>query len=81
MDASTPECAEWRQIIGGKSAGAVSGGRIDVVCPSDGKVFASIPASDAQDVDLAVWSSAMRRNWRRSNRAIPASRSGRAARM
>ncbi|EXL03198.1 aldehyde dehydrogenase family protein [Aquamicrobium defluvii] len=54
MDASTPECAEWRQIIGGKSVGAVSGGRIDAVCPSDGKVFASIPASDAQDVDLAV---------------------------
>lgn len=54
MDASTPECAEWRQIIGGKSAGAVSGGRIDVVCPSDSKVFASIPASDSQDVDLAV---------------------------
>lgn len=54
MDASTPERAEWRQIIGGKSVGAVSGGRIDAVCPSDGKVFASIPASDAQDVDLAV---------------------------
>ncbi len=54
MDASTPERAEWRQIIGGRSVGAVSGSRIDVVCPSDGKVFASIPASDAQDVDLAV---------------------------
>jgi len=54
MDASTPERAEWRQLIGGRSVGAVSGGRIDAVCPSDGKVFASIPASDAQDVDLAV---------------------------
>ncbi len=30
------------------------GARIDVVCPSDGKVFASIPASGEADVDRAV---------------------------
>ncbi len=43
-----------RQIIGGKAVEAASGRRIDVVCPSDGKAFASIPASEAEDVARAV---------------------------
>ncbi|MET3790854.1 aldehyde dehydrogenase family protein [Aquamicrobium terrae] len=46
--------AAWRQVIGGRRTGAVSGARIDVTCPSDGEVFATIPASSAEDVDLAV---------------------------
>ncbi|MHA6641100.1 aldehyde dehydrogenase family protein [Mesorhizobium sp. A623] len=44
----------FRQLIDGKSVDAASGERIDVFCPSDGKVFASIPASGEADVDSAV---------------------------
>lgn len=44
----------FRQVIGGQSVAALSGAEIDVSCPSDGKVFASIPASEAADVDRAV---------------------------
>lgn len=42
------------QVIDGKRVDSVSGLRIDVVCPSDGLVFASIPASGEEDVDRAV---------------------------
>lgn len=42
------------QIIDGKAVDSITGQRINVVCPSDGKVFASIPASSAADVDRAV---------------------------
>lgn len=44
----------FMQMIAGRPVDAFSGKRIDVICPSDGKVFASIPASDAADVDAAV---------------------------
>ena len=44
----------FMQVIDGKAADSVSGARIDVACPSDGKVFATIPASGAEDVDRAV---------------------------
>ena len=44
----------FMNLIDGKSVDSLSGARIDVVCPSDGKVFASIPASGAVDVDRAV---------------------------
>ena len=44
----------FMQVIDGKLVDAVSGERIDVVCPSDGKVFASIPASGQADVDKAA---------------------------
>lgn len=44
----------FRQVIDGHLVDALSGARIDVVCPSDGLAFASIPASNAADVDLAV---------------------------
>ncbi|WP_163270190.1 aldehyde dehydrogenase family protein [Chelativorans alearense] len=44
----------FMQVIDGGSADALSGRRIDVVCPSDGKTFASIPASGEADVDKAV---------------------------
>ncbi|GAB4357269.1 MAG: aldehyde dehydrogenase family protein [Oricola sp.] len=51
------EVAEGRaatNVIGGRMTGAEGGGRVDVVCPSDGAVFASIPRSGAADVDAAV---------------------------
>jgi len=58
MDAHlSTEIAEGRaflQVIDGVSVGALSGERMDVLCPSDGKVFASIPASGVADVDRAV---------------------------
>ncbi|MBX3531721.1 MAG: aldehyde dehydrogenase family protein [Rhizobiaceae bacterium] len=41
-------------LIDGKPVDALSGQRIDVACPSDGNVFASVPASGAADVDRAV---------------------------
>jgi aldehyde dehydrogenase (NAD+) len=44
----------FMNLIDGKPADSLSGARIDVVSPSDGKVFASIPASGAADVDRAV---------------------------
>lgn len=44
----------FMQVIDGQSVDSASGERIEVVCPSDGKVFASIPASGAADVDKAV---------------------------
>ncbi len=43
-------------VIDGRAQDALSGERIDVACPSDGEVFASIPASGAADVDRAVQS-------------------------
>ncbi|MBX3598646.1 MAG: aldehyde dehydrogenase family protein [Rhizobiaceae bacterium] len=44
----------FMQFVDGRAVDALSGERIDVICPSDGAVFASIPASGAADVDRAV---------------------------
>ncbi len=44
----------FMQFIDGKDMDSKSGERVDVVCPSDGRIFASIPASDKADVDRAV---------------------------
>ena len=44
----------YMNLIDGKPADALSGKRIDVVCPSDGEVFATIAASGEADVDRAV---------------------------
>lgn len=44
----------FMQFIDGGPVDALSGERIEVFCPSDGKVFASIPAAGRQDVDRAV---------------------------
>lgn len=44
----------FMQLIDGKPVDAPSGARIDVLCPSDGEVFASIPSFGAADVDRAV---------------------------
>lgn len=51
---SVGEGMQAMNVIAGKSAAALSGERIDVVCPSDGAVFASIARSGAADVDAAV---------------------------
>lgn len=40
--------------IAGAATSAVSGQRIDVVCPSDGSIFGTIPRGGAEDVDRAV---------------------------
>jgi aldehyde dehydrogenase (NAD+) len=48
------EGAAFMQIVDGKRVDALSGRRIDVVCPSDGRTFASIPAAGEADVDRAV---------------------------
>jgi aldehyde dehydrogenase (NAD+) len=48
------EGSAFMQWVDGKAVDSLSGERIEVVCPSDGKGFASIPASGAADVDLAV---------------------------
>jgi acyl-CoA reductase-like NAD-dependent aldehyde dehydrogenase len=40
--------------IDGRSHQAQDGARLDVICPSDGKIFASIPRCRFADVDLAV---------------------------
>jgi len=42
------------QWIGGAAADALARERIEIVCPSDGRVFASVPASGSADVDRAV---------------------------
>lgn len=44
----------FMQVVDGQKVDALSGRRIDVVCPSDGQVFASIPAAGEADVDRAV---------------------------
>jgi aldehyde dehydrogenase (NAD+) len=44
----------YRAIIDGRHVEAVSGERLDMVSPSDGAVFASIPRCGAADVDLAM---------------------------
>ena len=54
LSTTVAEGRAFMQLVGGKSVDALSGERIDVVCPSDGKVFASIPASGKADVDRAV---------------------------
>lgn len=41
-------------LIGGEWVEAKSGKRLDVISPSDGKVFASIAAGDRNDIDAAV---------------------------
>jgi len=54
LSTSIAQDRAFMQLIDGKPVDALSGERIDVVCPSDGRVFATIPASGAADVDHAV---------------------------
>ena len=44
----------YENLIGGNGCAAIDGRWIEVVCPSDGRVFATIPRPGIQDVDLAV---------------------------
>ncbi|WP_417767706.1 aldehyde dehydrogenase family protein [Stappia sp.] len=44
----------YEAVIDGKVAASVTGGRIEMVCPSDGEVFATVPRCDAADVGRAV---------------------------
>ncbi len=44
----------FKNIVGGKLLEAQSGKRMNVVSPSDGIAFSSIPASDRSDIDAAV---------------------------
>lgn len=54
LSRTVAEGLAFMQIVDGSRVDALSGERIDVLSPSDGKVFASIPASGAADVDRAV---------------------------
>jgi len=54
LSQTVAEGVAFMNLIDGKPVDALSGERIDVICPSDGKVFSSIPASGAADVDRAV---------------------------
>ncbi len=54
LSATVAQGRAFMQLIDGKPANSLSGERIDVVSPSDGKVFASIPRSRQADVDRAV---------------------------
>lgn len=54
LSTSADEGRAFMQIVDGKAVGALSGECLDIACPSDGKVFASMPASGQTDVDRAV---------------------------
>lgn len=54
LSRTVAEGRAFMQLIDGNPADSLSGERIDVASPSDGKVFASIPSSGAVDVDRAV---------------------------
>ncbi|MEJ8571138.1 aldehyde dehydrogenase family protein [Microbaculum marinum] len=49
-----PALETHRNIIAGRSVAAADGRTLDVLCPSDGAVFAAIARSGAADVDAAV---------------------------
>ncbi|MCP8936989.1 aldehyde dehydrogenase family protein [Alsobacter sp. SYSU M60028] len=44
----------YRNVVDGRLADALDGRTLDVVCPSDGAVFARMPRSGAADIDAAV---------------------------
>lgn len=54
LSRTVAEGVAFMNLIDGVAVDALSGERIDVICPSDGKVFSSIPASATADVDRAV---------------------------
>ena len=54
LSTNVAEGRAFMQIVDGKPVDSLSGERIEVLCPSDGKVFASVPASGKADVDRAV---------------------------
>lgn len=54
LSATIAQGRAFMQLVDGRAVDALSGERLDVICPSDGKSFASIPLSGAPDVDRAV---------------------------
>ncbi|MDK9695690.1 MAG: aldehyde dehydrogenase family protein [Siculibacillus sp.] len=46
--------APWYGIVDGERREAISGERLEVVAPSDGTVFATIPRGGERDIDAAV---------------------------
>jgi aldehyde dehydrogenase (NAD+) len=57
LDASTATNVKaFDSWIDGRQHQARDGARLDVICPSDGRIFASIPRCRSADVDLAVHS-------------------------
>jgi aldehyde dehydrogenase (NAD+) len=56
MDTSTTSGAarQYSSFINGENTHARAGGTIDVLCPSDGQVFATIPQGTEEDVNDAV---------------------------
>ncbi len=48
------EIVRYHAIIDGRREEAISGRRLDVVAPSDGRVFASIPRGHAEDINRAM---------------------------
>jgi len=50
MGASEPR----RNLVAGEHCAAASGRTLDVLDPSDGQVFTTLPRSDARDIDAAV---------------------------
>lgn len=51
---ATTDVKVFDSWIDGRPYQAQDGARLDVICPSDGKIFASIPRCRSADVDLAV---------------------------
>jgi len=49
-----PEVQDFGNFIGGRAEQSADGRQVDVVCPSDGRIFARIARSGPGDVDKAV---------------------------
>src|SRR5437764_2984999 len=45
---------EHRMLIGGERVAAIDGESLDVIDPASGRVFATVPAGGASDIDSAV---------------------------
>ena len=62
-----PASNHYRNLIGGRLEDSEDGRTVDVVCPSDGVAFATVPRSGPLEVDLAVQSArrAFESNWSR----------------
>lgn len=54
LSRTVAEGRAFMQLVDGRSVDSLSGERIDVISPSDGQVFATIPSSGEVDVDRAV---------------------------
>src|SRR5689334_2114061 len=50
----TVQTDAYAMLIDGRQEQAASGKRIEMVCPSDGQAFASVPRGGKEDIDRAV---------------------------